>query len=214
MNHFIQKFTILSLLFFKCTLAYSYVPQRGNVNIILSPYAFQSQVKTSTLLSNLDLNGIALTAIGDVNPHGSLEISSIFLNKTFFRDWEGSTLKEESKAVHVTMGYRRWWSDWFSSSFSFFTVYPIGSPTILESRNVTSDFETSAHKKSRSGFDLALQAELYSKGRWGVQAESRYSYYLSKLNGEDPHQLGFSIGLRKFLQSRVANPKEYKHLNK
>lgn len=213
MNYFIQKLIILSLLFFTTLQVEAYVPQRGNINVLLSGYSFQSQIKSSTLLSDVDVNGFGLTAIGDVSPRGSLEISSIFLNKTFYRSTDDMSLKEESKVVHVTMGYRHWWKHWFSSSFSFFTAYPMGTMTVLDSRNAASDFETSAHEKSQSGLDLALQAELYSKGRWGVQTEARYSYYITKLSGEDPHQLGLSLGVRYFLQSRVAKPREYKQLN-
>lgn len=213
MNYSIQKFIILSLLFLVSPKSLAYIPQRGNVNLILSRYTFKSQITNDTLSGDLSPNGFGLTAIGDVNPHGSLEISSIFYHKSFYRLHERMTALEESDVVHVTMGYRHYWSHWFSSSLSFFTAYPLGTVDVISRENATTDFQTSATKNSQSGMDLALQGELWASGRWGLQAEIRYSHYLAKLEGEDPHQLGVGLGIRYFLQSRVKKPREYKELN-
>lgn len=213
MNYCSQILLILSLLFFTIPSAFAYVPQRGNVNLTLSPYYLKSQLKTSDFFNSVQNNGVALTAIGDVSPRGSLEISSIFYTKEFYRADGAQTLHERSKVVHVTMGYRYWIDRTFSTSFSFFTGYPLGSVVTLERQTTEIDFKTSARENSTAGLDLAFQAELWSQGRWALQAETRYSHYFEKLKGEDPHQLGIGIGLRYFLQSRVKKPMEYKELN-
>ncbi|MNY64663.1 hypothetical protein D3C86_2018080 [compost metagenome] len=59
---------------------------------------------------------------------------------------------------------------------------------------------TTARKTTETGLDWALQAELWSKNRFALVVEGRYSLSLTKEPGEHSDQYGFSLGVRYFVQ--------------
>lgn len=212
MNYFrlILCFLSLSISLLTAKTALAYIPQRGNVYAALGPYIFKTNYEGYKSDENsLNSTGLSLVANGDVSDKGSLEIAAIYMNKLFFREDDSKYVVEKTQVMHITLGYRRWWSPSFSSSLSVYTSYPMGNITVLHNDfSVADDMGTTARSSSETGLDLALQGELWSSGRYAIVAEGRYSYSLTKKSHEFADQYGGSIGLRYFIQSRVAAPKE------
>ncbi|WP_374001133.1 hypothetical protein [Bdellovibrio bacteriovorus] len=212
MNYFrlILCFLSLSISLLAAKTASAYIPQRGNVYATLGPYIFKTNYEGKKSDENaLNSTGLALVANGDVDNKGSLEIAAIYMNKLFFREDDNKYVVEKTQVMHITLGYRRWWTPSFSSSLSVYTSYPMGNITVLHNDfTVADDMTTTARSSSETGLDLALQAELWNSGRYAIVAEGRYSYSLTKKAHEYVDQYGGSVGLRYFIQSRVAAPKE------
>lgn len=187
----------------------AYVPQRGNVNATLGPYVYKTVYSGIREQDNEGSTGLSLVANGDVSDHGSLEMAAIYMNKYYFRDDAGRSISEKTQVMHITIGYRRYWAPSFSTSVAVYTNYPMG-----ETETIHTDFTdaenmfTSARANSESGLDLGLQGEIWNSGRYSVMAEFRYSYSIGKKSHEFADQYGGTIGLRYFIQSHVAKPKE------
>ncbi|ASD65042.1 hypothetical protein [Bdellovibrio bacteriovorus] len=187
----------------------AYIPQRGNVVATLSPYFFQTNYDGHEQGQNKVDTGISLVANGDVDNKGSLEIAVIYMNKTYFREDGSRTVAEKTPLMHITMGYRRWWTELFSTSLALYTSYPMGLVDVLHNDfTPEEDMGTTARSTTETGLDLALQYELINRERFSIVAEGRYSYSLTKKSNEYADQYGASIGIRYFIQSKVASPKE------
>lgn len=199
----------LSISFLAAKSVHAYVPQRGNVVATLSPYFFQTNYNGYEQGQNKLGTGLALVANGDVDGSGSLEIAAIYMQKTYFREDGHRTLAERTQLMHITMGYRRWWTEMFSSSLSLYTSYPMGIVDVLHNDfTPADDMSTTARSTTETGLELAVQYELVNRERFSIIGEGRYSYSLTKKSNEYADQYGASIGIRYFIQSKVASPKE------
>lgn len=185
-------------------LAFSYVPERGNVTATLGPYIFRTNYEGASEenLNSPRMGGVSLTALGDVSDHGSLEVLMLYMNKIYFRTENAKSIAEKIQLMHITMGYRYWISNYLSASFGLYTSYPMGDSQVIRTDFTQSeDFSTTAGEKSESGLDIAVQVELWSKERFAIVMEGRYSYSLTKKANEFADHYGGSIGLRYFIQS-------------
>lgn len=199
----------LSILSLVAKSALAYIPQRGNVNATLGPYVFKTNYDGAKESENVANVGLGLVANGDVSNKGSLEIAAIYMDKVYFREDGAKTVAEETQLMHITMGYRRWWGSSFSSSLALYTSYPMGDVLVLHNDfTEAEDVTTTARTTTETGLEFALQGEIWSQERYAIIAEGRYSYSLTKKSGEYADQFGGSIGLRYFIQSSVAAPKE------
>jgi hypothetical protein len=200
-----QKFLLLLFwAFSSVVLAYS--PQEGNVTTTLGPYIFRTNDTGSEAgVHSPFLGGVGLTVNGDANAHGSLEISLFHLNKLYMRTQDGTTLVEKSALLKINMGYRYWWTNWFSSSPTFYSSYSLGEPKVVQ-KPPSANFESSAHATTLYGFDLALQEELWSSGRYALVLEERYAKSITSRSGESGDDYGVLIGLRYFVQAKQVLP--------
>ena len=208
-NKLIFSVLSLSIVILFAEFAMAYVPQRGNINATLGSYVYQTNYSGFRSEDNHSAGGLLIVANGDVSDHGSLEMSTIYMNKSYFRDIGDQALAERTQVLHITIGYRRYWAPSFSTSLAVYTNYPMGNTEVMHTDFPDAEkVETSARASSESGLDLGVQGELWNSGRYSVMAEVRYSYAISKKSHEFSDQYGGSIGLRYFIQSHVAQPKE------
>lgn len=182
--------------------AAAYTPVRGNITATLGPYIFNTNWHdTPTGYKSPEQWGAALTALGDVNDSGSLEISVIYMNKLYALQESAKTIAEKTQLVHVTMGYRFWLWPYLSTSLGLYTSYPMGDVEV-----VYNDFAsgttpaTSARSTTETGLDWAIQGQLWGQDRFALISEARYSYSLTKKSGEHADQYGFFLGIRYFVQ--------------
>lgn len=208
-NKLIFSLLSLSIVILFAEFAMDYIPQRGNINATVGPYVYQTNYSGIRSENNDILTGASLVANGDVSDHGSLEMAAIFMNKSYFRDIDGRNLSERTQVLHMTIAYRRYWAPSFSTSLGVYTNYPMGETTVLHTDFTDAEkVETSARTTSESGVDLAFQGELWSSGRYALMAELRYSYAIIRMSREFSDQYGGTIGIRYFIQSHEAKPKE------
>src|SRR5262245_43075811 len=101
--------------------AIAYSPAEGTVNGIFGPFYSSTMFHGSASGATSGFtNGAGLLALGDINDKGALEIGMFHLTKSYFREEGGKWMVEQTKLLHITMGYRRWVSPYWSWSLSFF----------------------------------------------------------------------------------------------
>ena len=203
MKVFLRSFFLISILLLS-EKTFAYTPKEGNVSAILGPFFYKTNFSGSPSgATSPYLSGTTLMAIGDISDHGSLELGIFYLNKIYFRERYGNYLAEKTQLVHITMGYRRWWTSYLSTSLSFFSAYSLGDVEIVHS-----DFQgvgeptTSARDKTEYGFDAALQGEVWSLDRYAVDIDLRYSRSVTNQEHENADHYGIFVGLRYFIQEK------------
>jgi hypothetical protein len=199
-----RQFSLITLWIVVYPAAQAYVAKEGNVSAVLSSFLFKTNFEdTNSHTHSPNLGGMALTAIGDINDHGSLELGVFYMNKIYFREGGGRYLAEKTQLIHITMGYRRWWTPSWATSLTFFSAYPTGDIEVVHNDSLPwQNLETSAHDKTEYGFDFATQVELWTQGRYSLEVDARYSYALTNREGETSDHYGAMIGLRYFIQEK------------
>lgn len=192
---------ILCILFSKSALA-EYYPQRGNVYLILSSYTFKTNYEGAEA-RGYNSGGAGFTILGDVNDHGSLEVTTLYMNKMYFRRDNDRLIAEKAQIIHVSMGYRYWWNNYFATSMSLYTSYPLGDSEKLYDESLPDQqIATTAQENSETGLDFGIHTDLWSQGRYALVLEGRYSWALTKKHDEFADQYGVLIGLRYFFQGK------------
>lgn len=196
----------LFLWLFNSAVSLAYVPKSGNVNATFGPQLSQTISNgSSSGADNPVQNGYGLIALGDVNDYGALEIGTFYMPKIFIREKAGKFLSEKTQTMHITLGYRYWLAPSFSTSLSFYSAYSMGSYNTLHSDFPPGQTETgtSAQDYTEYGFDLALQAEVWQSGRYGVVIDARYSQSVTNKPSEDANHYAVMIGLRYLIQEKI-----------
>lgn len=204
---------LLPIFFLTPKTSLAYTPKEGKVTATLGPYINKTnfQGKSSKDKSSY-LGSYALIAVGDISNTGSLEIAMIYSpSMLFYREDAGKYLVERTQVMHITMGYRWWLSDTFSTSLAFYSAYSIGSHSIVSSDFTPPDFiDTSARDITEYGFDGAMQWEFWSNHKFAGVLGGRYSASLTRKKNEDSDQYGILVGLRYFVQEEkvIEKPRQ------
>lgn len=204
LNSKLIRYTLsLILLFLGPGNAFAYTPQRGNVHTILGPYIFRTNYEGEAADKGYNADSLYWVILGDVSDRGSLEITNTFMNKTFYRRHNGYLVAEKTQVVHVSAGYRRWINPWISASMALYTSYPLGdSEKIFNNFPAGQEVKTYAQENSETGLDFGLQGEVFTRGRYSLVIEGRYSWSLTKNSDEFSDQYGAAIGVRYFFQGQ------------
>lgn len=183
---------------------FAYTPQEGNVTAILGPFSSKTNfLKSQTDLEAPQMGGFGLIALGDINEKGSLEIAMIYMHKVYLRESGENYLAESVESIHITMGYRKWLSERFSASLTFFSAYPMGDPvTIYRKVSPGVSMDTSAQDLTEYGLDFSFQTELWASGRYALIFDARYSYSLTSKADERGDHYGALLGIRYLLQGK------------
>ena len=206
----ILKFSILTAILFYSISSLAYAPEEGNITSYFGPYLYKTNFKGSDTGAKSPLMlGLGLVVNGDVNSKGSLEIALFLLNKTYYREEAGKFIAEQTDLTHFTMGYRRWFTDSFSSSLSFSSGYSMGTSRIIHSDfPVGAEIDTSAKDTVEYGFDLSIQKELIKYPAYVVVIEARYSMSVTNKKNENSDQFGVLLGFRYSVQEKnISNKK-------
>ncbi len=200
---------LLLLIVFLSVQSFAYTPKEGNVSVITGPFVSQTKFEPSGQQSPAPyLGGAVLMVQGDISDHGALEIAMIKMNKVFYREENGDFLSEQTELMHIALGYRKWFTPYFSGALDFFSSYTMGELNVLDRRVAAGhELETSASDVTEYGFDISVQGELWSSGRYAVIADARYSYNLTKKHDEKADHYGVLIGLKYFIQEKQVKEK-------
>lgn len=197
----------LLCLFLVCSSgqAFAYTPEEGNINAILGPYFFRTDYPGRPEVDSPNRSGYGISALGDSNSRGSIELGFFYLEKIFFRDQGPDILAEKIKHIHITMGYRWWLKSYLSTSLSFFSAYPLGDPELYYSNVRTGiELDTSARDLTEYGFDFAVQGELVSYQQMALVLEGRYSWSVTPKQDEKANHYGVLLGVRFMVQDRMT----------
>lgn len=194
----------LFLIFLFASPVEAYQAKEGNVSAILGPIVYKTNFQASSTSAKAPVYvGPYLAVIGDIHDRGSLEISMMYMNKVYFRERSGRYLAEKTQLMHITMGYRHWFAPSLSGSLTVFSGYSMG-----DIETVQNDFpailrpDTSASDKTEYGADIAMQVEVWKKGRYAVELDTRYSRSYTAKEGEDADHIGVMLGVRYFIQAK------------
>jgi hypothetical protein len=195
---YLAKLLIVSLCFLGTSKSFAYTAKRGNVAAIIGSSFYKTAFGGARPGFETDYNnGFALIALGDVSDNGSLEFGIFTIHKTFLRAVNFQYFAQKAEMMHVTMGYRHWFSHRISGSVTFFSAYTMGTPTtIFNGVPATTFVDTSAADKTEYGFDYAVQAELIEVGKWALTTDIRYSWSLTPKEYEHADHYGALLGLR------------------
>lgn len=205
-----MKATGIFLILLFSLSAMAYVPEEGNVSAILGGFSSQTiYPNPPPYVGNPKLGGLALIVQGDISNKGNLEISMLHMNKVFYREQGSSLLAEQSEFMHISMGYRYWMTHYFSAALAFYSAYSMGEPQIVTNSLQSTGLTTSAHDTTEYGFDASLMGEVWSKDRFAVVLDGRYSYSVTAKENEYADHYLFLVGLRYFIQEKqvVERPK-------
>lgn len=193
-----------SLLLGLPTSSLAYTPQRGNVHTILGPLAYKTNYGGVAAKDAITFQGISWIILGDVSDHGSVKITTSFMDKIFFLRDGNYVVAERAQVVQASAGYMYWFNKRFGTSLSLYTSYPLGDSDKIHDDfpNTISTPKTTAHENSETGLDFAIQGELWQSGRYALVAEGRYLWSLTKKSEEFADQYGFMIGVRYFFQGK------------
>ena len=197
-------FGLVAVLLLTSIQSSAYQVKEGNVSAAIGPNFYKTNFDNRTdQVKSSWMGSPALLVQGDVNEHGSLEISIFHLNKMFFRDQDGGVIAEQAEMMQVGLGYRRWLTEHFSVGWAFYSSYAMSDPHVVyNDQGSGNQLDTSARDITEYGFDLSMQAELWSKDRLAVIADARYSRSVTSKENEHGDHYGLLIALRYFIQSR------------
>lgn len=207
----VKRFTlrVTSIFFVMTSVCWGYAPTEGNVSVYAGPFFSKTYVnnKTNSPESPTRL-GLGAVVLGDINTKSSLEIGLILMDKDYYRELNFDYIGEETRLIHITMGYRRWVSTYFSASLTFFSAYPMGDVIVTQnSIPPGNDVTTSARDATEYGFDIALQYEVWERDLNAVVFDLRYSKSVTGQTSEDADHYGLLIGYRYLLQEKKPDAK-------
>jgi len=188
---------------------WGYTPSEGNVSVYTGLFLSKTQVNTKTNSpESPNQIGLGAVVLGDVNKNGSLEIGLFLMDKDYYREENFNYIGEETRLIHIAMGYRRWISNYFSASLTFFSAYAMGD-VIVTQNNIPpgNDVTTSARDATEYGFDFAAQYEVWEDDLNAVVLDLRYSKSVTAKSGEDSDHYGLLIGYRYLLQEKKPTAK-------
>lgn len=146
--------------------------------------------------------GLGFTALGDINSESSLEMSMFYMPKLYYASRGTETLFEITRTLQINMGYRRWWSENWSSSISIYSSYPVGPINkAYEVVSASTDLKTSAGDPVHYGYDIAIQRQLNIFSN-SFSVDARYSTSINNKVGELADHVAFFIGWQKIIQEK------------
>lgn len=177
----------------------AYTPKEGQIQVSLGPSVYQTDYDNSNLFHDERWSGgFGLLLTGDLSENSALELSMFNMYKTYFREIQNRVLAEKTALLHIAMGYRRYWTEKFSSSISFYSAYSMGRrKTLFTDLLPTDTLTTSASDITEYGMDLALQYQVWEQGEQGVVLDSRYAYSITNKSREYGNHYGFYLAYRR-----------------
>jgi hypothetical protein len=186
------------------SVAWGYTPSEGNISGYIGPFFEKTSVneKPNAPTAPNEL-GIGAVVLGDINTQSSLEIALLLFDKDYYRQDNSRYVGENTRLIHITMGYRRWFSRYLSASVSFFSAYPIGDVVVTRNDFAPgTEIPTSARDATEYGFDIAFQTEVWQNDINAVVLDLRYSKSVTPKDSEDADHYGVLLGYRYLLQEK------------
>jgi hypothetical protein len=181
--------------------AHAHEPETGKVTATLGPYFYKTDLPPNSALQPPVKTGFGLLVEGDVDYHGGLEFGLFYLQLPYYIQEGDKILAEKIKRMHITMGYRHWFSSVFSAGLSFFSSYSMGDYQVIRRDPLPSgQSATSAEDTAEYGFDASLQWEAWRDKESAVLVDGRYSYSVTSKPHERGNHYGLMIGYKHSIQ--------------
>lgn len=207
-------FSLFSLTIFLAFKSYAYIPTEGNVTASYGLFLYKTNFTGSDQMPTSPILGdFGFMTNGDITDKGSLEIALFHMNKIYYRNINDLFLAEKTELIHITLGYRRWISEKFSTGLGVYGAYSIGDyQTIHSDSNVDLQIDTSARDTVEYGLDFSVQYELWAKNKETVFTDLRYSYSISNKENEKGDHYSLFVGYRAMIQEKnpTPSPSEYR----
>lgn len=184
--------------------SYAYIASEGNVTASYGVFLHKTNFEGSDQLRPAPVLGdLGFITNGDLTDKGSLEIALFHMNKIYYRSQNNLYLAEKTELIQVTMGYRRWISEYFSAGLGFYAAYSIGDHRTLHSESgIDLQIDTSARDTVEYGFDFSIQQELWAKDKESVFADLRYAHSIANKANEKGNHYALFIGYRVMVQEK------------
>ena len=199
--------TLLFFYFLNST-ALAYQPSEGQISIITGPIIYQThQTLNSDLFKAPARGGLGLLVLGDVNDHAAVEVELLLMRKNYYRRDQNFYASEETDTAHIALGYRRYFSSYFSGALDFYSAYAAGDPaTNYNDSNPAQPLDTSAHDMTEYGFEASLMGEIFTiSDKWAVITDLRYAKSLTSKSEENGDHFSFMLGIRYLLQEKTPS---------
>jgi hypothetical protein len=195
---------IISPLLAVTEMASAHTPEEGRIYVSAGPFVYKTNFEApNPNIKSAWLGGGGLFVEGDVNRHGGLEVGIMYMHKMFFRRELSDILAEKIKLLHITMGYRHWFSERFSGGLSFYSSYTMGDKEVIHSDFTPPDlYDTSARDTTEYGFDLSLQWEAWRHEVLTMVIDTRYSWSVTPKSREDSDHYGALVVLKHLIQEK------------
>lgn len=199
-----MKVVLILILSFITEKTFAYTPKEGNVSAIFGPYLYKTDFSDpDSGVTSPYFGDLGLIAVGDVNKTGSLEIAMFHMNKLYVRESVGRYLAEKTQVMHITMGYRHWWTESISTSLAFYSAYSMGKLKVVHNDfPLDQMIDTSASDTTEYGFDFAIQKEFWSREQTALVVDARYAHSVTSKEHEKGNHYGIMIGMRYFVQGK------------
>jgi hypothetical protein len=198
----------LLFLFFLNPAALAYQPAEGQISIITGPIIYQThQTLNSDLFKAPVKGGLGLIVLGDINEYAAIEVELLLMRKNYYRRDQNFYASEETDAAHLALGYRRYFSSYFSGALDFYSSYAAGDPvTNYNDSNPTQPLDTSAHDLTEYGFEASLMGEIFTiNNKWAFISDLRYAKSITSKSDENGDHFSFMIGIRYLLQEKTPS---------
>jgi hypothetical protein len=166
--------------------SFAYSPAPGNGYISVGPLLSKTNFSNTNSGAQSPFQpGFGVVGLGDISSYSSIEVMMFYTNKFFFREHDSQILSEKTELLQISMGYRRYFSEFVSTAIDFYSSYSIGDPQIIHSDFLSgTDMNTSARDFTEYGFDFSLQFELWREKKSAFILDNRYSLSVTNKNQE------------------------------
>ncbi len=204
-----MRYLFSGLLLILSVQSFAYKPKEGNISAVLGPFVSRTNFKPIEQQPKAPyLGGGGLIVQGDLSDHSALEIAMFQIDKVFYRYENGDFASEQTELVHITLGYRKWFTPYLSASCAIFSSYTAGSVIEVDKRIAAGhELLTSARDITEYGLDFSIEAEVWSSGRYAAIIDARYSIDLTRKPNEKADHYGALIGIKYFIQEKQIREK-------
>lgn len=173
----------------------AYKAKAGRISASTGPFLLHTDMQSKPLeFFEQPRYGWSLIAEGTFAKRSGLEIGLFYMEKPYVRVQDANVLIQQRKRMHITTGYRHWWSSYFSTALGIFSAFSIGgNKDISRDPDLPLDFETSAEVITVYGADLSFRLEFDINEKDGIFLDTRYSMHFKPEDGERPNHL--TLGL-------------------
>ena len=197
-----MKSITLVLLQLCCWQAFAHVPEDGDIHATLAPSLVDNLPHRHQFESPF-LAGMALIAEGDIDNHGGVEITAMYMYQLYSIKRGDQLVTEKGRRMFISTGYRHWFVPKFSVALAFDSSFAMGEGEIVHNDfGINNSPATSAQSSVTYGFDLSVQYEPFHWGRYAMTVDGRYAYCITNKPQEDSNVVFFMVGLKYFVQSR------------
>lgn len=175
--------------------SYAYKADKGRITASTGPFVFYTDMQSKpTDFFDQPRFGGGLIAEGTFAKNQALEIGLFYMEKPYLRAEGSNILIQQIKRMHITTGYRYWWSPYFSTAAGIFSAFSIGDwKDVSRSSGLPVDYATSAQVVTVYGLDTSLRFEFDITKKDGIFFDTRYALHFKPEGGERPNHLTFGI---------------------